>query len=186
MSASSLTGSTGIGTAGIEVICFRIGAPLAATTSAVHPSFRSALIASALWLAACGSDPGLVACDEGAGEEPVVVTGLSGLLDGSTPAIEIVQLVPETCEETDRVWMLFEDPGAMVTIGPEPSGILRRGEVEVTDTTIFFRALNVGVRLEYPDGTVAPTLRLVWFTSGMDLATVDCTTAPLECVVQEE
>lgn len=147
---------------------------------------RIACLGCALWLASCGDGPGLVACDEAAGTEPVVVTGLSGLLDGSTPAIEIVQLAPETCEETDRVWMLFEDPGAMITLGPEPSGVLRRGEVEVTDTTIFFRALNVGVRLEYPDGVVGPAVRMVWFTAGMDLATVDCTTSPLECVVQEE
>lgn len=143
-------------------------------------------VASLLLLASCGGGPALVACDEGAGSDPVVVTGLSGLLDGSTPVIEIVQLVPETCEETDRVWMLFEDPGAMITLGPEPTGVLRRGEVEVTDTTIFFRSLNVGVRLEYPDDVVGSTVRLVWFTSGMDLATVDCTASPLECAVQEE
>lgn len=133
-------------------------------------------------LASCGSS-GPVIC--GDSPEPVVVTGLNGVLDGTSLAVEIVQLIPSTCEETDqRVWMLFDDPGAVVTLGPEPSGVLMRGGVEVTDETIFFRDRNVGVRLEYPDGVVGPTLRLVWFTSGTDLAAVACTAEPFACAVE--
>ena len=147
-----------------------------------QPTILLTLVIAPL-LAACGG-PVAAACGEGT--DPVVVTGLNGLLDGTRPAVEIVQLIPETCEETDqRVWMLFEDPGAMVTLGPEPSGVLMRGGVEVSDESIFFRDLNVGVRLEYPGGVIGNQLQLVWFSVGSDLATVDCTADPFECAVQE-
>ncbi|MEZ4338370.1 MAG: hypothetical protein R3B82_17245 [Sandaracinaceae bacterium] len=140
------------------------------------------VILLAPWLASCGAS-GPVVC--GDSPDPVVVTGLNGVLDGSRLAVEIVQLIPATCEETDqRVWMLFEDPGAVVTLGPEPSGVLMRGGVEVTDETIFFRDRNVGVRLEYPDGVVGPELRLVWFSAGTDLAAVSCTAEPFACAVE--
>ncbi len=134
-------------------------------------------------LGSCGGTvPG--ACGEAT--EPVVVTGLNGVLDGTRLAIELVQLIPSTCEETDqRVWMIFEDPGAVVTLGPEPMGTLRRGGVEVDGMTIFFRDQNVGVRLEYPGDVVGPDLRLVWFSTGTDLATVACVASPFACRVEE-
>lgn len=138
-------------------------------------------IALALTVACGGPNPG--AC--GPGVDPVVVTGLNGVLDGSRPAVEIVQLIPETCEETDqRVWMLFQDPGAVVTLGPEPTGILAREGVEVTDETIFFRDHNVGVRLEYAGDVIGPELTLIWFSTGTDLATVDCTASPFACALR--
>lgn len=143
--------------------------------------FRFVLFLAPL-LASCGAS-GTDVC--GDSPDPVVVTGLNGVLDGDRLAIEIVQLIPSTCEETDqRVWMLFEDPGAMVTLGPEPSGTLMRGGVEVTDDTIFFRDRNVGVRLVYPDGVVGPELRLVWFSAGTDLAAVSCTASPFACALE--
>lgn len=141
--------------------------------------FLACLLAVPITLACSNAGPG--AC--GPGTDPVVVTGLNGVLDGSRLAVEIVQLIPETCEETDqRVWMLFEDPGAMITLGPEPSGILSRGGVEVTDDTIFFQSFNVGVRLDYGGDAVGPVLRLTWFTSGVDLGAVECTASPFACV----
>ena len=108
------------------------------------------------------------------------------MLDGTSLAIEVVQLIPETCEETgERVWMRFEDPGAMITLGPEPTGTLMRGGVDVEDMTIFFRSHNVGVRLEYPGGVVGPELRFVWFSAGVDLAVVECVAEPFACAVVE-
>ncbi|MBX3276183.1 MAG: hypothetical protein KF729_38375 [Sandaracinaceae bacterium] len=131
----------------------------------------------------CAS-PGPGAC--GPSTDPVVVTGLSGVLDGTRLAVEIVELIPATCRETDqRVWMLFEDPGAVVTLGPEPTGILSRARVEATDETIFFRDLNVGVRLEYPDAVIGPAVRFAWFSTGTELAAVRCTTPPLACALEE-
>lgn len=136
-------------------------------------------LAAIMCLGCAGPGPGV--CGEGT--DPVVVTGLNGVLDGATLAVEIAALVPATCEESEeRVWMLFDDP--VLTLGPEPSGILMRGGVEVTDETIFFRDRNVGVRLEYPGGVVGPVLRLVWFSTGTDLAAVQCTAAPLACAIE--
>lgn len=137
----------------------------------------------AVLLGACG-DPVPSACGEGT--DPVLVTSLNGALDGTRLAVEIVQLIPETCEETDqRMWMAFEDPGAMVTLGVEPTGLLMRGGVEVDGMTLFFRDQNVGLRLEYPGDVVGPNVRFVWFSTGMTLATVDCTASPFACEVIE-
>lgn len=112
-----------------------------------------------------------------------MATGLSGMLDGTQPAVEIVRLDPQTCDETRRVWMLFEDPDAMVTLGPEPDGILERGELDVTDESIFFVPANVGVRLEYPGAAIGPELDLVWFSVGEDLRTVSCVATPFGCEI---
>lgn len=142
---------------------------------------RSCLCIVALLLMGCGESVTPACGEDMESREPVMATGLSGMLDGTQPAVEVVRLDPQTCEETRRVWMLFEDPGAMVTLGPEPDGILQRGEVEVTDESIFFPPANVGVRLEYPDGVIAPELDLVWFSVGEDLRTVRCDATPFAC-----
>jgi hypothetical protein len=137
----------------------------------------------ALALAGCDDEPILEACQ---GSEPVVVTGLSGLLDGQ-PVVEIQALDPVTCAPIgESVWMFFDDPTSEATLGGEPSGVLARGEVEVTDTSIFFRSLNVGVRLLYPgDAGVAPELRLEWFSGRDTLAVVECAADPFTCQVVE-
>ena len=127
----------------------------------------------ALWLLGCGGDAGGLCGD---GTEPVIVTGLSGTIDG-VPSVEVLYRVPESCEVVDRTWMFWDDPTETITFGPEPTeGTLERGEVDVgdDDRRIFFRDVGVGVRLEYPGDVEASSVELVWFASGEDLARAGC------------
>jgi hypothetical protein len=93
-------------------------------------------------------------------------------------------LIPESCEERESIWMFWDDAASVASLGPEPaSGTLNRENIDVTDETVFFRAFNVGVRLHYADSS-RQQLRLVWFSTGPDLAAVDCSSAPvLSCAV---
>ncbi len=143
-------------------------------------------IAFGLALAAGCTSSAVDLCD-GEGTDPVVVTGLSGVIDGATPAVEIVELIPATCEERASVWMFWDDSASVVWLGPEPTGgLLSRDDLDVTDEAIFFRSFNVGVRLDYAGGTVGPDVALAWFSTGTDLATVDCSATPaLTCAVRE-
>ena len=146
---------------------------------------RSTPIVFFLALSAC-SGPSVDLCDE-IGTDPLIVTGLSGVIDGTTPAVEVVELIPETCEERASVWMFWDDAGSRVSIGPAPSdGVLSRENLDVTDETIFFRDFNVGVRLHYAGGRVGSELALAWFSTGADLATVDCSAVDsFACAIRE-
>jgi len=152
----------------------------------MHP--RLPLLVVSLLLVSLGSvacaNPVASICGDGA--RPVVATGLSGLLDETMPAVEVVRLVGERCEPAGSTWMFFDDAASAVTLGPEPtSGVLGRDGVDVTDETIFFRAYNVGVRLEYTDSSHGQ-LALVWFSMGANLSTVDCSADPeLACAIRE-
>lgn len=131
-----------------------------------------------LWLVSvvggCTSEVGAL-CGEGL--DPVVVTGLSGTLDGA-PAVEVLLRVPDTCESVDRTWMFWDDGAETISFGPEPTGILMRGEVEAgeEDRRIFFRDVNVGVRLDYPGDQPASSVEFVWFANGADLTSASCRT----------
>jgi hypothetical protein len=123
----------------------------------------------------------------GEGTDPVTVTGLSGTLDDGTPAVEIELLAPESCDVLDTTWMLWNESTTSVSLGEEPtSGTLHRAGVEADERTIFFRDLNLGVRLEYPDDVVGPMLSLTWYSTTVDLAFVDCASvdALLACTVR--
>lgn len=134
-----------------------------------------------LWSGCASPTPSLC----GSGADPIVVTGLNGVIDATIPAVEIVQLIPETCEERESTWMFWDDATSTASLGPEPtSGVLGRENIDVTDEAVFFRTFNVGVRLEYADSS-RQQLRLVWFSTGPDLASVDCAAAPvLSCTVE--
>lgn len=142
----------------------------------------ASLVALALVTGCSGpADP---SCGEGL--DPVVVTGLNGVLDDVTPAVEVQLRVPETCRVLDSTWMFWEEPST-VRLGEPPSdGRLSRRDVTVGDDVIFFRSENVGVRLEYTGEEVGPELALVWFTAGEDLAVVDCAASgeSLACAVR--
>ena len=132
----------------------------------------------------CASAPGSICSESSA---PAAATGLSGVIDGTTPVVEVVRVLPVTCEERERTWMFWDDDAGVVTLGAEPSsGTLRRDGVDVEDRTIYFSDFNVGVRLDYPDDQVGPSLSLAWFSVGGDLATVDCdATETLVCATRE-
>ncbi|MFK7987393.1 MAG: hypothetical protein AB8I08_15335 [Sandaracinaceae bacterium] len=120
----------------------------------------------------CAGEEGAL-CGEGL--DPVVVTGLSGTVEG-VPSVEVLLRVPDTCTSVDRTWMFWEDSTETVMFGDEPTGVLMRGEVDAgdADRRIFFRDVNVGVRLDYPDDIESPTVEFVWFANGMDLGSAPC------------
>lgn len=127
---------------------------------------------------AFASGCGTPALSCGEGEDPVVVTGLSGTIDG-TPSIEIQLRVPMDCEVRDVRWTFWDEANDVATVGDPPTeGVLERDGIEAGDRTIVFRDLGLAVRLEYPGEEPAPELALVWFASGEDLAAVDCTSDP--------
>lgn len=136
-------------------------------------ALRGLLLASLL--IGCG-DPLPPICETG----PVAATGLTGALDGATPVVEIVALTsdPEAvggCRTADRAWMYWDETTDQATLGAEPtSGVLQRDRVDATEDAIFFRDFNLGVRLDYEGGVPGPRLSLVWFSVGVDLATVTC------------
>lgn len=136
----------------------------------------------ALALSGCASyDP---TCGEGT--DPVIVTGLSGIID-TTTALEIELRVPETCEVVARTWTFWDESADTATLAPEPpEGRLHRADIDVGDDIIVFRDSGLGVRLDYPNGMVGPELTLTWFAEGMDLSSVDCdgTSGALECTVR--
>jgi hypothetical protein len=134
-------------------------------------------------VAGCGSDE--LSCGEGL--DPHIVTGLSGVLDDGTPAVEVQLRVPMDCSVLDTTWMFWDDANETVTLGEAPtSGTLDRQDVEAGDFIIAFSELNLGVRLDYPDGVVGPEIGLAWFSAGVDLAHVDCSGAEeaLACQVR--
>src|SRR5688572_13882767 len=105
---------------------------------------RTLSLALALVLLCGCSDPADLTC--GAGTAPQIVTGLNGVIDDTTPAVEIQLRVPETCEVLDTSWTFWNESTDMATVGEEPtSGSLDRGGVDVGDESIYFRAQNVGV-----------------------------------------
>jgi hypothetical protein len=124
-------------------------------------------------LALAGCTPAETTC--GMGTDPVIVTGLSGALEGVTPSVEIQLRQPDTCAVIDTLWMFWDDPTSTLSIGEAPTeGTLRGAGVESDEYVIFFREHNLGVRLEYPDDVVGPQLSLVWFSNDVDLTAVDC------------
>lgn len=132
---------------------------------------RCAAALAMLFLAACAG-PREPVCGEG--EEPVILTGLAGLLDGE-PAVEVQLVVPETCEVLGETWMFWDEETDTVTLGNEPTeGTLEGAGVETYPLSIFFRALNLGVRLEYAREVPSDDLTLTWFSMGEDLALVHC------------
>ncbi len=133
---------------------------------------RTARLASTcLLLAACSGPPALLC---GQGQDPVIVTGLAGRLDGE-PVVEVQLVVPDTCEVLGEAWMFWDEDSDTVTLGEEPtSGTLEGAGVDTDATLIFFRDLNLGVRLDYPGGEVGSELTLTWFSGEEDLATVSC------------
>ena len=127
----------------------------------------------ALLLSACGGEEGGL-CGEGL--EPVVVTGLNGTID-AVPAVEVIYRVPDTCEVMDRRWMFWDDATETISFGDEPTmGTLMRDEVDLGDgdRRIFFRDVNVGVRLDYPSDVEGPSVDFVWFANATDLASGTC------------
>ncbi len=119
------------------------------------------------------SGPAARVCGEGL--DPVVVTGLNGILDEVTPAVEVQLRVPETCDVLDTTWMFWDEATGAVRLGEAPtSGTLSRASVDVDVDLIFFRDRNLGVRLEYPSVELGPQVSMVWFTAAEDLARVDC------------
>lgn len=140
------------------------------------------IITSSLVLAGCTGHS--TVCGEG--QDPVIVTGLSGLLDG-TPVVEIELVTPETCEVIDRTWMFWDESAQTATLGDAPSeGLINRGGITADDRTIVFGATGLAVELVYPDDMVASTLTLTWVASGVDLSSVDCdgTSGALACTVR--
>jgi hypothetical protein len=130
----------------------------------------------------CGPTP--LVCGEG--EDPVVVTGLSGTIDG-TPAVEIQARVPMDCTVVGATWMFWNESDDSVSLSDPPEdGVLERDGIDAGDRTIVFTELDLGLRLDYPGEDVAPELALVWFAAGMDLETVDCTASAdaLACEVR--
>lgn len=133
-----------------------------------------------LLFAACAG-PREPVCGEG--EDPVILTGLSGLIDGE-PVVEVQLVVPETCEILGETWMYWDEATDTVTLGDEPTEGRLEGEgVETDPETIFFRSLNLGVRLEYAGDPPSDDLTLTWFSMDEDLAVVRCVEAggTLEC-----
>ena len=126
-----------------------------------------------LFSASCGGEA--PRCGEGSA--PQVVTGLSGVLSGtSTIAVEIVLRSSETCASLDRQWLLWDDAEARLEVGEEPTGVLSRDNVDVDDgdRLIFFSDLGVGVRLEYPDEEIGSSLDLVIFAATDELGRARC------------
>ncbi len=121
----------------------------------------------------------------GEGEDPVIITGLVGTIDGE-PVVEVQLVVPDTCEVRGETWMFWDEETDTVTLGSEPtSGDLLGDGIETDPRLIFFRNLNLGVRLEYPDDEVSDEVTLAWFSEATDLAAVHCAEAAgtLECDV---
>lgn len=142
---------------------------------------RSAWLVSVCVLAGCSGPPAPV-CGEGV--DPVIVTGLAGRLDGDAPVVEVQLLVPESCDVLDETWMIWDEATDSVTLGDEPtSGNLVGAGVETDPSVIFFRDLNLGVRLDYPGEAVSDELTLTWFTASTDLVAVHCVRSgeALEC-----
>jgi hypothetical protein len=70
-------------------------------------------------LAGCASD---TTCGEGT--DPVVVSGLSGVLEPSGQlAIEVLAEVPETCEVVDRLWLVLDETDDTVAVVDAPDGL---------------------------------------------------------------
>lgn len=138
-------------------------------------------------VALAGCTQGPLTCGEG--EEPVIVTALSGYLEDVVPAVELQLRVPETCEVLDTRWMLWDEETDTVTLAEyaELEGTLHRGGVDVGDDVIGFPNSDVYVELLYPEpGVQAPELTLKWSFAGTTLATVDCAAdgEQLECGVR--
>lgn len=156
----------------------RISAPSVSARSAIL--LATCLLACSLGGCADAPPP---TCGEGTA--PVTVTGLTGVLDESTPIVEVIHRVPETCEVLQRTWMFWDDEAGTVSLGPEPTeGTVSREGLDVADLSVFFRDYNVGVRLEYPGDEAQSALTLVWFSMGEDLATIDCDGPPLSCALR--
>jgi hypothetical protein len=139
----------------------------------------------ALLLAACG--PSLPVCGEGL--DPTVVTGLNGVLEDGTPAVEVQLRVPADCTRLDTAWMFWDEASQTVNLGEEPtSGTLDRENVDVGDDVIYFSEIALGVRLHYPDGVVGPNVAFEWFAPSATLATVDCAREEetLSCALRTE
>jgi hypothetical protein len=121
-------------------------------------------------LAGCASD---TTCGEGT--DPVVVSGLSGVLEPSGQlAIEVLAEVPETCEVVDRLWLVLDETDDTVAVVDAPDGLsLDRSFVrpvagDPTALTLLGRDLTVRF-LEEPGAVV------VVFAAVEELARVRCT-----------
>ena len=125
-------------------------------------------------LAACADPLRPLACDQSSG--PSIVTGLSGTLDGSEPIVEVLLLENETCAPLGHSYMAWDEGTDTVSLVSAPtSGMLSTAGLETTDSSIYFRDLTIGVRLEYPDDAIAgDALDLFWFGTAGDLAHVAC------------
>lgn len=145
---------------------------------------KRAWLISLCVLAGCSGPPEPI-CGEGS--DPVILTGLAGRLDGDAPVVEVQLVVPETCEVLGETWMTWDENTDTVTLGDEPTeGDLIGAGVETDPTVIFFRDLNLGVRLEYPEeGVASDQLTLTWFSEATDLAIVSCAAQgeTLECAI---
>lgn len=143
---------------------------------------KKLLVSFALLLAGCApADPGC-----GNVTEPYIVTGLNGLLNGTQPAVEIELRAADTCDVITTTWMFWDDATQSATLGDPPTdGTLGRQNIEAADDYIVFHDAGLAVHLEYPGGSIGPTVKLTWMGSGRDLSSVDCdgTSGTLMCSV---